>query len=123
MTTSEDRILETQLYYILNENKIPIPASAIEWGEFRANSPFRWVKQERISPYFISTAFVGIDHGFPPYPGYVDLLYPILFETMVFKGDDMQEIYVDRYSAWDEAEKGHTRAVEWVANRMKENDR
>jgi len=64
---------------------------------------WRVAKTDLPGDVFVSTVFLGLDHGFGrPGP-------PILFETMVFGGpmDDYQE----RYATWDEAEAGHERIV------------
>lgn len=56
---------------------------------------------------FVSTVFLGLDHGFGG--------PPIVFETMVFtdgKGGDME-----RYSTYDEAMAGHKVMVEKVRKR------
>jgi hypothetical protein len=51
---------------------------------------------------FVSTVWLGLDHGF----GYTDR--PLIFETMIFGGDyDGGEW---RYSTLDEALEGHQRA-------------
>ena len=42
---------------------------------------------------------------------------PLLFETMVFDGPKgRNEIDMQRYSTWDEAERGHIEMVKRVAN-------
>lgn len=60
---------------------------------------------------WVSTVFLGIDHGFGSGP-------PLLFETMVFKddptsatgrtSDDDQTL---RYGTWNAAEHGHAQTV------------
>jgi hypothetical protein len=124
MASQTERMLETQIYSILDENKNVIPATRIEWDRFQKESPLKFVKHQIISPYRVSTSFIGIDPGFPAYPGYERELAPILFETMVFEGigEDLQRIYQKRYSTWEEAEKGHETAVEWVNNKCKEHN-
>lgn len=51
----------------------------------------------------VSTVFLGLDHGFGDGP-------PLLFETMVFVGDDTPDM--DRYSTKEEAIEGHFKFVE-----------
>lgn len=53
----------------------------------------------------ISTIFLGLDHSFDYSEGHI----PVLFETMIFGGNNDQ--YQKRYTTWDEAEKGHAHAV------------
>jgi hypothetical protein len=55
----------------------------------------------------VSTVFLGLDHrhwGEGP---------PLLFETLVFRGDDGGSDMV-RYSSWDDAEAGHAAMVRRV---------
>jgi len=68
----------------------------------------RRVAQTEVGPMHISTVFLVLDHSWSSDP---DAL-PILFETMIF-GDNEDE-YQEQYSTWDEAEKGHARAVEYA---------
>lgn len=90
--------------YLLNE-KIPIPCTDfIEWAT-KMETNNRTVAKTEINDILISTIFLGLDHGF----GKGD---PILFETMIFGGKHDQ--YQERYETWEEAEKGHKRAVELV---------
>lgn len=59
----------------------------------------------------VSTVFLGLDHGF-------GLRRPLLFESMCFNGplDEAQE----RYTTWEEAEKGHRAMVEAVKTALVE---
>ena len=52
----------------------------------------------------VSTVFLTVDHQWRLYA------QPLLFETMVFGegGGDL----VERYSTWEQAERGHARCVE-----------
>ena len=50
----------------------------------------------------ISTVFLGLNHQFGIGP-------PLWFETMVFGGQLDQEM--DRYTTWEEAERGHLEMV------------
>lgn len=56
----------------------------------------------------VSTVYLGLDHGFgrggPP----------IIFETMIFPGDDWTEVYRDRYSTLKQARAGHRTALKTV---------
>lgn len=53
----------------------------------------------------VSTVFLGSDHQWGIGP-------PLLFETMVFGGND--DGFMSRYSTWQEAEQGH----EAIVNRL-----
>lgn len=54
----------------------------------------------------VSTVFLGLDHSFMSKT-------PLLFETMIFGGDESEE-YQERYSTWKQAEEGHQKAVDMV---------
>ena len=58
-------------------------------------------RSELDNDVLISTVFLGIDHG---YNG-----VPLLFETMIFGGE--HDGYQERYSTWEEAEKGHQKQL------------
>ena len=71
----------------------------------------RHVAKTKIDDITISTVFLGLNHGFGKGP-------PLLFETMIFGGNFNYDMW--RYSTWDEAEKGHQKAVEKVRANRKE---
>ncbi len=83
----------------VNRTKVGIPAWKYWMGKL--------LKIKQWEPVLISTVFLGLDHRFGEGP-------PLLFETMVFGGKHHQEI--DRYSTWDEAEKGHAKFVKLIKN-------
>jgi hypothetical protein len=82
----------------------PVPTDDImEWGRLFDETPGgRAVGKDTIGDVFVSTVFLGMDHGYGEGP-------PILFETMVFRGEMDQ--YQWRYATWAEAEAGHARVV------------
>lgn len=97
-------------HYFLNEDHTVRPCHFMEWAEqFEelSRSDKRRVCEDWINAYHISTVWLGLDHNY--YGG-----SPLLFETMVFHGDHSGDIYMDRYSTWDEAVEGHKKAVQWV---------
>ncbi len=61
------------------------------------------IGQTEVGKYFVSTVFLGIDHGIDP-----DCL--ILFETMVFM--EGNTIYSVRSSTLEEAERIHVKMCE-----------
>mgnify|MGYP001592752568 FL=1 len=67
----------------------------------------RIVAQEHVGNAFVSTVFLGLDHGWGPRSE------GLVFETMVFESPDGDERTM-RYRTWDEAEAGHKRIVEEV---------
>lgn len=107
-------------HYLLVGGEV-IPCSMMEWaGRFERHQD-RVIAQDTVGGFFVSTVFLGLDHGFPPNPE-----APLVFETMVFSaqesGDAMAEavvddwgaLYTERYSTLAEAERGHARALAYV---------
>jgi hypothetical protein len=93
--------------YVL-DGKIPIVENDIlKWAKFfESNS--RTVGDTHIGEVHISTVFLGLDHSY--------IGPPLLFETMIFGGE--HDDYQERYTTWDQAEKGHERAVELVEHSL-----
>ena len=72
---------------------------------------------------FVSTVFLGINHG-------LGRSRPLLFETMAFFKEDFAqdvaiskvdfsfELGMDRYSTWNEAEKGHYEMTQRLFSRL-----
>ncbi len=89
--------------YIL-DGKNPIKVNDI--SEWKINDGQRRVNKTTIRNSEISTVFLGIDHGFG---GQV-----LLFETMVFGGKE--DGHCERYSTWEDAEKGHHEVCEMIIN-------
>ena len=87
--------------YIL-EGKVPKPCYDLAmWAEsLGANRHVN--KTDLPNDIQISTVFLGMDHSFTGGT-------PILFETMIFGGKHDQ--YQERYATYEEAERGHKRAV------------
>ncbi len=96
-----------QRWYIL-DGKTPVETDMDTWGRW-LETAHRYVADETIGPYRISTVFLGLDHNF------TGLGPPILFETMVFARSSIyRDVYCDRCSTWDEAEAMHAKAVDLV---------
>lgn len=97
----------TDNHYILKRKKL-VMVDLITWARWLETArENRIVKQQTLkNGRFVSTIFLGTDHNFGAGK-------PLLFETMVFalKGDG-EELDMDRYSTWEEAEKGHKLMVE-----------
>lgn len=93
--------------YYLNEDKTYRPAELLEWAEQFENMN-RHVGNDVVCGKHVSTVWLGLDHN---HFGGV----PLVFETMVFsEHDGNSDIYMERYSTWDEALEGHKKAIEWV---------
>jgi hypothetical protein len=107
-------------HYFLNEDHTYRPCDLMEWANqiedlWRENK--KQVADEEINGKRVSTVWLGIDHNFLGGR-------PLLFETMVFDGPrGGSDIYMDRYTTWDEAVKGHQKAVGWVLNGCNEDEK
>jgi len=89
--------------YILR-GKVAVPAELLEWAKWFETADMRVAKTTLKDGTWVSTVFLGIDHNFGGGQ-------PLLFETMVFSEKGMGELDLDRYSTWEEAEKGHKKMV------------
>lgn len=94
------------LYYLLDEDKNVVDTDDMKaWASiFERNK--RRVAETTVGPYWISTMFIGLDMRYGS-----ALAAPLVFETMVFKGD-ASDLDCERYATWDEAVAGHERWVE-----------
>jgi hypothetical protein len=96
------------LYYDKQGNPID---DTIEWGNLRSDEEYSRIGSTVEGDYWVSTVWLGIDHSFLGGP-------PIIFETMVFKGNadsfDPTDRYMERYSTLHEAQSGHARICNMV---------
>ena len=92
-------------WYILDENKKPVPASIYQWSEWSTVAGNKIVEQTYFGNVKVSTVFLGLDHSF--WGG-----NPVLFETMIFDG--VHDQYQERYETYDDAVKGHWNACDLV---------
>jgi hypothetical protein len=100
--------------YFLNDDHTYRPCTIREWSNQyfnHKNVSKKTLACDHISDKRISTVWLGVDHNVFTN---INNTAPILFETMIFTGDENLEIYLDRYSTWDEAMSGHKRAIKWV---------
>jgi hypothetical protein len=85
------------------------PIGVAEWGRLSSQDDYRVVAQEQIGPYFVSTVWLGLDHGL----GRTER--PILFETMVFVPEHANDFSLatdtHRYCTESEAIAGHADVV------------
>lgn len=90
-------------YWKLGPNHELVPCDdVLEFGQWFETAD-RHVAKTNIAGYWVSTVFLGIDHGYGKGR-------PVLFETMTF-GPDGDEYTCVRYSTWDSAALGHARTV------------
>lgn len=76
-----------------------------QWGKLHAVKEYIRVAENTIGPYWVSTVWIGLDHGF----GAV----PLIFESMVFKGTE-SDLDCVRYSTLEQALEGHAEMVSEV---------
>ena len=97
----------SRYYKILDKNKNVIDANIKEWGEFLADKKDKIVEQTELEDKWVSTVFLGIDHGFGE--------NHLWFETMVFPLKEgtrfYTDMYCDRYETYQEAKQGHAEVV------------
>jgi hypothetical protein len=100
-------------WYILDANNTPQRATIRQWSEWRISNPPNFhAGSTHKGNVWVSTVFLGLDHGHSIRKN----APPILFETMIFdmkpkakKCEDRQKPrnYQTRCSTWDEALKMH----------------
>ncbi len=98
------------MHYFLNEDHSATQCDFMVWAkqfEEMSKADTRHVAEDMINGYHISTVWLGLDHNYYGGP-------PLIFETMVFHGDSSGDIYMDRYTTWDQAVDGHKKAIQWV---------
>jgi hypothetical protein len=107
--------MSADIYYILKGKTPVICRDLIKWADWFQTHDRRVAKQT-IGDYWISTVFLGLDHGFGG--------KPLLFETMVFerrlkavgeteRGEVVDE-YTRRYLTWEEALEGHEATIKLI---------
>lgn len=105
-------------HYYLDENKNAVPCNLYKWAQqiedMSKIKGGKHVANEVINGKRISTVWLGLDHQ------WMDGGKPLIFETMVFNDGGFSELYMDRYSTWQEAEEGHAKAVKWVKDGCKD---
>lgn len=93
------------LYYVLDENHEPVPATMMAWARFFEDRDKCRVARDEIDGVVISTVFLGLNHQWIDGP-------PLIFETMIFGGQ--HDDWMQRTSTWAEAEETHAFAVAMV---------
>lgn len=95
--------------YILQEGDVIYEPDLIKWAQWFETAD-RNIALTHIGDAVVSTVFLGVDHSFyfvfengrPHNP------HPILFETMIFGGE--QNGYQERYHTLEDAMLGHEKA-------------
>ena len=86
--------------YKLDGHKVVRCENLLEWAHWFETAD-RCVKLTVQGDVWVSTVFLGLDHGWGEGP-------PVVFETMVFNPGSSD---MERYCTWEEAEEGHDRMV------------
>ena len=104
-------------WYILDENNQPQRATIRQWSQWRESNPANFsVGSTRKGNVWVSTVFLGLDHGHSLRKNAA----PILFETMIFdmhprakdpRNRQKSRGYQTRCSTWDEALEMHAAGV------------
>jgi hypothetical protein len=98
-------------HYILNEKREAIAVDLMTWAEwYQGGDEQRRVGETFVNEVRISTVFLGSDHNWGEGR-------PLVFETMIFGGEWDEEM--ERYSTWEEAEKGHGNWVRFIEGKGK----
>lgn len=92
-------------HYILKGKEI-VSVDLLTWAQWFENIKNRQIGSDHVGDIFVSTVFLGIDHGWGTG------VAPILFETMIFGGKHDQ--YQERCATYDEAVKMHQKALKLV---------
>lgn len=95
-------------YYKLNGH---IPVRCSQWDNGSRRVAETYIRLD----VWVSTVFLVIDHN------YSGIGPPILFETMIFGGWFRDHEYQERYCTWEEAEIGHSAAVEYATETLTAN--
>jgi len=112
-------------HYILDaEHHVVLEPDLLTWARFMEEHERRIVEQTETKLYWVSTVFLGLDHGWHSRRN-----LPVVFETMTFDlkhvvkeglGDrlmrvreeaDLPDWSFDRYCSWDDALTGHRSIV------------
>lgn len=112
-------------------DKDGVPMSFWEWSGYINDPEYKIIQQDKIGHFFVSTVWLGMDHGFGRYffkEEASEKYQPIIFETMIFNDlEDQDEEncslnnYQERYSTLNEAQEGHKIACALAINEINEN--
>jgi len=91
-------------YYILDGHTAIAAPDLLSWAAW-FETAYRIVAKTRVGDALVSTVFLGLDHNFGAGGD------PLLFETLVFLGEDGSTGAMRRYFIWAEAEAGHAALV------------
>lgn len=91
--------------YILDGHKVVKCDDVSLWAKSLGVLDSRRVAKDDRNGKTVSTVFLAMDHSHTEGDE-----HPVLFETMIFNGEDGDDEYCMRYETWEEAEDGHLAA-------------
>ncbi len=99
--------MDHQIHSMYNRlaGKKVVPCTSEQMAVLYENDDQRVIAQEDVGQFWVSTVFLAIAHG---------LNRDEHFETMVFDHNPDSpdnDVHIERYSTWDEAEAGHKQIV------------
>jgi hypothetical protein len=103
-------------------DRLGVGISMAEWADLREDPDYYRIGSTTIAErWWVSTVWLGIDHGWGWLPGRDGPYVPIIFETMVFdhgpdvaRDDRYRDYEQERYSTEGQAREGHERMVQLV---------
>jgi len=103
------------------------PMTHWEWSGYLSDLEYKIVKQDQFGPFFVSTVWLGMDHGYSCFTPEGEPYFPVIFETMIFdrreeesgveQTEDELHLWQDRYSFESQARQGHEVACELAAEK------
>jgi hypothetical protein len=99
-------------WYILDNNHKPIHKPVLESAKWMEDNPNRKrVAYDELTDLNgddvrVSTVFLGLDHSYGSGK-------PVLWETMIFGGENDQA-YQERYASYEQALEGHQKAINFI---------
>ena len=100
------------MWYILDNNHKPVTSTGIESSKWMEDNPKRkTVGYDELTDLNgddvrVSTVFLGLDHSWTGKT-------PVLWETMIFGGENDQA-YQERYDSYENALEGHQKAINFI---------
>lgn len=99
-------------WYILDNNHKPVPVEVLTAANWMEDNPNRKkVGYDELTDLNgddvrVSTMFLGLDHSW-------NSKTPVLWETMIFGGENDQS-YQERYASYEQALEGHQTAINFI---------
>lgn len=104
-------------WYKLDKNNNVIKANGFsDIGKiFEGDNDRRIVAQDKNEIWFLSTVFLGLDHGRSLFHEMDFISIPVVFETMLFHSENESDLW-GRYSTWEQAYNGHMLSLNALNN-------